>query len=241
LTRRRLAFRAVLVVGLVWSAYPTLADAATASGPHEAAPVPTVMTASTSTVPPIPPTVPPAPVTTTPAAPPSTIADAPQPPATTAPEPPPPPEITSPPTQTNSAASPAPPPMAVAASALPCDGPGSELLTDVNADRVANGLRELCGNAHLASWAQNWATWMAQHLTFVHQDLQAMIVNSEFSMLAENILMAPASLSVAHMEVAWMNSPEHRANVLNPAYTAAGVGIATSNDGRVFAVVDFGG
>ena len=38
-----------------------------------------------------------------------------------------------------------------------------------------------------------------------------------------------------------MNSPPHRANILNGAFTAAGVGIATSSDGQTWVAVDFGG
>jgi uncharacterized protein YkwD len=38
-----------------------------------------------------------------------------------------------------------------------------------------------------------------------------------------------------------MNSPEHRANILSGAYTAAGTGSAVSSDGRVWVCVDFGG
>jgi uncharacterized protein YkwD len=43
------------------------------------------------------------------------------------------------------------------------------------------------------------------------------------------------------MEVAWMNSPNHRANILSGAYSAAGVGIAIGADGQVWVAVDFGG
>jgi uncharacterized protein YkwD len=38
-----------------------------------------------------------------------------------------------------------------------------------------------------------------------------------------------------------MGSPPHRANILNPAFTSAGVGLAISSDGRIWACVDFGG
>ena len=48
-----------------------------------------------------------------------------------------------------------------------------------------------------------------------------------------------SSVSGAHE--GFMASPPHRANILSGAYTAAGVGIAYSSDGRTWAVVDFGG
>jgi uncharacterized protein YkwD len=36
-------------------------------------------------------------------------------------------------------------------------------------------------------------------------------------------------------------STEHRANIFNGAFTAAGVGTAISADGRIWVAVDFGG
>jgi uncharacterized protein YkwD len=59
--------------------------------------------------------------------------------------------------------------------------------------------------------------------------------------VAENILAGPGSMSAWQMEGAWMASPEHRANILSGAYSAAGVGMANSSDGRIWVVVDFGG
>ena len=38
-----------------------------------------------------------------------------------------------------------------------------------------------------------------------------------------------------------MNSPTHRANILNGAFTQVGVGVAYSSDGRMWVCVDFGG
>ena len=38
-----------------------------------------------------------------------------------------------------------------------------------------------------------------------------------------------------------MASPAHRENILNGTYSAAGVGIAYSSDGRVWVAVEFGG
>ena len=134
------------------------------------------------------------------------------------------------------------PPAAIAvASFPPCDGPDDALLAAVNVDRQANGLKELCSNAQLTEWAQSWANWMAEHQEFTHQDLQSRITESEFSKLGENILRGPGDLSVVAMEAAWMNSPGHRAHVVDPVYAAAGIGIAHDSNGVVWAVVDFGG
>jgi uncharacterized protein YkwD len=131
------------------------------------------------------------------------------------------------------------PPPAPAASF--CDGSGSGVIDAMNGDRRANGLAALCGNGQLQGIAQNWANWMAQNATLTHQDLSAVIGGTPFLAMAENILVGPGGLSVGEMESAWMQSPSHRANILSGAYSAAGVGIAYSSDGRVWVAVDFGG
>jgi len=111
----------------------------------------------------------------------------------------------------------------------------------MNGDRSANGLGALCGNAQLAGIAQSWANWMAEHGSLSHQDLGAVLGGTSFSTMGENILDGPAGMSPGAMESAWMQSAPHRANILNGAFRAVGVGIATGPDGRVWVAVDFGG
>jgi uncharacterized protein YkwD len=157
-------------------------------------------------------------------------------------------------TTTTAAPAPAPtaPPASEAPAAAPvvspppvsgsfCDGSGSGVIDAMNGDRGANGLGSLCGNAQLQGLAQNWANWMAQNLSLTHQDIGSAIYSTPFYSMAENILDGPAGMSVGEMESAWMQSPGHRENILGGAYSAAGVGIAYSSDGRVWVAVDFGG
>jgi uncharacterized protein YkwD len=59
--------------------------------------------------------------------------------------------------------------------------------------------------------------------------------------VGENILVGPGNMSAGAMEGAWMNSAGHRANILNGAFTVAGVGAAIGPDGRIWVAVDFGG
>jgi hypothetical protein len=44
-----------------------------------------------------------------------------------------------------------------------------------------------------------------------------------------NILQGPAGINAAMMNNAWMNSPEHRANILSGAYRWIGIGVAYAN------------
>ena len=110
-----------------------------------------------------------------------------------------------------------------------------------NADRAAAGLPGLCANGQLAGFAQNWANQMAASQSLTHQNIGGLIGGTSFATMGENILSGPGDYTAAEMEVAWMNSPAHRANILNGAFTQVGVGIAFSSDGRVWVCVDFGG
>jgi len=180
----------------------------------------TTSTTTTTTLPPLdfaPPTTAPAPA-------PTTSPPAPQPAAAPAPQPAPQP-------------APAPPPPPAPAG---CSG-GGGVVGLTNADRAAAGLPGLCVSGTLTGIAQNWANHMAATNSLAHQSLSAVIGGTGFSTMGENILVGPAGFSINQMETAWMNSPDHRANILNGAFTQIGVGIATSGDGRVWACVDFGG
>jgi len=110
----------------------------------------------------------------------------------------------------------------------------------MNADRATNGLGPLGWNGCLADYAQNWANWMAASGSFTHQNLSPLF-GCGGATLGENILVGPSGMSAGGMEAAWMNSAPHRANILNEAFSSAGVGIAISGDGRIWVAVDFGG
>jgi uncharacterized protein YkwD len=58
--------------------------------------------------------------------------------------------------------------------------------------------------------------------------------------MAENLLRAGKTVTPDVMERAWMASPDHATNIMNPAYTTAGVGVAYTSL-RVYVVVEFGG
>ena len=55
-------------------------------------------------------------------------------------------------------------------------------------------------------------------------------------MLGENVGHGP---SVAAIEQAFMNSPGHRANILNPEFNWAGTGVSVAADGTVYLVQVF--
>lgn len=54
----------------------------------------------------------------------------------------------------------------------------------------------------------------------------------KFSAAGENIAMGQKTPE--QVMIAWMNSPGHRSNILNPAYTEIGVGLAKDNNGSCY-------
>jgi uncharacterized protein YkwD len=72
----------------------------------------------------------------------------------------------------------------------------------------------------------------------VHNSLTPLMAcPGEVRRAAENI--AYGGQTPARLMSMWMNSSGHRANILNPALTSIGVGIATDSRGIVWATQDF--
>lgn len=119
----------------------------------------------------------------------------------------------------------------------------AQILTDLNASRAANGMGPLIPNTQLACLAQGWSAFLAANNAFFHRNLAAVLSSPGYGgyhTLGENILEGPSSMTAGDMNTAWMNSPDHRANILSPAFSSVGIGVAYAN-GRVWATEDFGG
>ncbi len=110
----------------------------------------------------------------------------------------------------------------------------SQAMDRMNADRAANGMHPLINNEMLNQKAQAWADRLASQNTLYHSNLPDGISGCWRS-LGENVGYGG---SVAIVENAYMNSPGHRANILNTNYQYAGMGVAY-NGPLVFTVQEF--
>jgi uncharacterized protein YkwD len=120
----------------------------------------------------------------------------------------------------------------------------------VNADRRAAGLPALAESAALDRIATARAQDMVVNGYFGHYRpghstlavLELLRANGvPFSWYGENIIWEsgqPAASVASHFNTWWMNSPEHRANILNTHYRHIGIGVAVSGS-RVYMVEDF--
>jgi len=116
------------------------------------------------------------------------------------------------------------------------------LFDAVNYDRHAEGLPPLKWDAELAAAARAHVHQLAERDRLSHQfpgepDMteRARSAGAHFSALAENIAEAP---SIDELHIAWMKSPPHRANILNPKLTAIGIAIELRGE-EYFGVQDF--
>jgi hypothetical protein len=120
--------------------------------------------------------------------------------------------------------------------------PAQSLFGSANRERVARGLAPLKWSATLATAARQHALRMAAQNTLSHQlpgepgmAERAAQAGARFSSLAENVAEGPSAESL-HRQ--WMNSPPHRANLLDPQLDSVGIAVAERN-GILFAVEDF--
>jgi Cysteine-rich secretory protein family len=116
------------------------------------------------------------------------------------------------------------------------------LFDSANRERAARGLPPLHWDEHLAVASRRHALRMAQKNALSHQfpgelDLgtRARLAGARFSAIAENVAEGPAA-SALHAE--WMQSPPHRANLLDRELNSLGVAVVERN-GELFAVEDF--
>jgi uncharacterized protein YkwD len=129
---------------------------------------------------------------------------------------------------------PAPPP-APAPAAVPADlGAEDQVLALVNIERAAAGCGALSGDAALASVARAHSADMRDRGFFSHTnpdglDPFARAAQAGLDARAENI--AYGQPDPAAVMVAWMNSPGHRANILDCSLTRLGVGMAEGPGG----------
>ncbi|WP_344156745.1 CAP domain-containing protein [Kribbella yunnanensis] len=128
--------------------------------------------------------------------------------------------------------------------------PEAQVLTLTNAERKKNGCGALRTNSALAKAAEAHASDMVVNHYFAHnsQDGRTPFARMKAAgfqggAMAENI--AVGYTSPAAVVKGWMNSPGHRANILNCDYTMLGVGYSSGQVkpewGKGSWVQDFGG
>ncbi|MEU1420617.1 CAP domain-containing protein [Kitasatospora sp. NPDC005751] len=146
---------------------------------------------------------------------------------------------TAPKASTSAAATP-PRTTAAPASGAPAGGTAAQYAQQVvdlvNAQRAQNGCGPLTADSRLATAAQGHSEDMAARNYFDHAspegrhaDYRIEATGYRWSSWGENI--ARGQKDPAAVMDAWMNSPGHRANILNCSFKQIGVGVKTGSGG----------
>lgn len=113
----------------------------------------------------------------------------------------------------------------------------------LNADRVANGLSPLKINLAVTAVAERHAQDEINRNFFAHNNPDGLspfdrmrAAGISFGYAGENLAI---NGDVTSAEQAFMNSPGHRANILNTNYTEVGIGVRYNSQGSAYIVQNF--
>ena len=108
------------------------------------------------------------------------------------------------------------------------------VLQALNSLRADSGRPALAVSGPVSDRAQAWADTLAREGRLRHSDLKSLPV--PFLKAGENVAKASSPEQAAQL---FASSPPHRANMVDPAYTHVGIGIARGRDGAVYVVQIF--
>ncbi len=122
----------------------------------------------------------------------------------------------------------------------------NEILRLVNVERLAAGIDPVTWNDTLEQQATQYACELIFYDFFAHENPvtdttlgdRARQFNYDFWMVGENL--AAGQMTPIEAFDDWMNSPCHRENIMNPAFTELGVGIRYGGDYGYYWVQEFG-
>jgi hypothetical protein len=106
----------------------------------------------------------------------------------------------------------------------------AEFVARINGLRAQKGLSQLTVDAELTAQARRWAGVMAAEGRIFHTGDQAAGITADWAKLGENVGVGG---DVAGLHDAFVASPTHYANLVDPAFTRIGVGVVNAN-GRLF-------
>ena len=117
------------------------------------------------------------------------------------------------------------------------------LFSQANAERAQRGLQPLHWDNALYQAAQRHCAEMARRESISHQyggepglAERGNVAGAHFSHIAENVAEADTAVRIHD---AWMKSPGHRENLLDPVVDSVGISVMQRN-GQLYAVQDFG-
>ncbi len=130
---------------------------------------------------------------------------------------------------------------AQSAGSVPADA--EQLLALTNQARAEDQLGPLRWDSALADAAHTHAALMIEHAELSHQfadeptiPTRAAQAGAHFAAVAENIALGPNAVTI---QKEWMQSVQHRTNILDPRMDAIGIALLRAPNGELYAVEDF--
>lgn len=116
--------------------------------------------------------------------------------------------------------------------------PASEsgFVNAINRIRASKGLSQLQVTGELTGVARRWADQMAANGQISHNPSLASQVSGGWSKLGENV---GVGYDVDSLMQAFVNSPSHYRNIVDPEWTHIGVGVTFAADGRMYTTHNF--
>ena len=119
----------------------------------------------------------------------------------------------------------------------------ADVYAGTNRERAAVGAPAVRVNAKLQNIAQAWSDRQAADDRMYHNPQINDLMNSTFPgrwrVFGENVLQNWKGVSGDQLVRQWMNSPPHKANLLNPVHTDLGVGVAVAPSGKLYSTQNF--
>lgn len=123
-----------------------------------------------------------------------------------------------------------------ASAAAPDPGAESQFVSRINSLRASRGLSQLQVDGQLLGVARRWTERMVQAGQISHNPNLAGEVGGSWTKLGENVGVGP---TVDALMQAFVNSPAHNQNLVDPEWTHIAVGVTRAANGQLYTTHNF--
>lgn len=120
--------------------------------------------------------------------------------------------------------------------AAPSPNEEAQFVSRINSLRASKGLTQLQGSGSLLTVARGWTEQMVAAGQISHNPNLGSQVGGSWSKLGENV---GVGYDVGGLMQAFINSPLHYANLVDPAWTHVAVAVTIAGDGRIYTTHNF--
>ncbi|MEX2294529.1 MAG: CAP domain-containing protein [Acidimicrobiales bacterium] len=127
-------------------------------------------------------------------------------------------------------------PSSATAAAAPAPDVEAQFVGRINSLRASKGLSQLKVSSQLTGVARNWTEKMVANGGISHNPNLANEIKGDWTKAGENV---GVGYSVDALMQAFIKSPKHYENLVDPAWNYLGVGVTLGADGRIWTTHNF--